>query len=104
MIDFVSTQSLHHAVLNSGDPSVKGWVFFSVKDRWIGPWHKPEQFVLRCRRVTKSWNSRFHCPLKITRLSFVKDPRQRTNRSLSASIFNSGLPSNAGYRSAWLLM
>src|SRR5581483_12357265 len=47
MTDFVSTQSLHHTVLNSGNPSIKGWVFFSVKDRWIGPWHKPEQFILR---------------------------------------------------------
>jgi hypothetical protein len=47
MIDFVSTQSLRYAVLSPAKPEVSGWVFFSVKDRWIGPWRKPEQFILR---------------------------------------------------------
>jgi hypothetical protein len=47
MMDFVSTQSLRHAVLSPAKPAVSGWVFFSVKDRWIGPWQKPEQFILR---------------------------------------------------------
>jgi hypothetical protein len=47
MMDFVSTQSLRYAVLSPAKPAISGWVFFSVKDRWIGPWHKPEQFVLR---------------------------------------------------------
>lgn len=47
MMDFVSTQSLRYAVLSPAKPAISGWVFFSVKDRWIGPWHKPEQFILR---------------------------------------------------------
>lgn len=47
MMDFVSTQSLRHAVLSPAKPAISGWVFFSVKDRWIGPWHKPEQLILR---------------------------------------------------------
>jgi hypothetical protein len=47
MMDFVSTQSLRHTVLNPAKPEISGWVFFSVKDRWIGPWRKPEQFILR---------------------------------------------------------
>jgi hypothetical protein len=47
MIDFVSTQSLRYAVLTPAKPATSGWVFFSVKDRWIGPWRKPEQFILR---------------------------------------------------------
>lgn len=47
MMDFVSTQSLRHAVLSPANPALSGWVFFSVKDRWIGPWRKPEQFILR---------------------------------------------------------
>ena len=47
MMDFVSTQALRYAVLSPAKPAISGWVFFSVKDRWIGPWHKPEQFVLR---------------------------------------------------------
>lgn len=47
MMDFVSAQSLHPAVLSRAKPTTSGWVFFSVKDRWIGPWRKPEQFILR---------------------------------------------------------
>jgi hypothetical protein len=47
MMDFVSTQSLPYATLSPAKPAISGWVFFSVKDRWIGPWHKPEQFILR---------------------------------------------------------
>jgi hypothetical protein len=47
MIDFVSTQSLRHAVLSPEKPAISGWAFFSVEDRWIGPWRKPEQFILR---------------------------------------------------------
>jgi hypothetical protein len=47
MMDFVSTQSLRSAALSPAKPAISGWVFFSVKDRWIGPWHKPEQFILR---------------------------------------------------------
>jgi hypothetical protein len=47
MMDFVSTQSLPYATLSPAKPAISGWVFFSVKDRWIGPWHKPERFILR---------------------------------------------------------
>jgi hypothetical protein len=47
MMDFVSTQSLRHAVLGPAKPTITGWVFFSIKDRWIGPWRKPEHFILR---------------------------------------------------------
>ena len=47
MMDFVSTQSMRHTVLGPAKPAISGWVFFSVKDRWIGPWRKPEQFILR---------------------------------------------------------
>jgi hypothetical protein len=47
MMDFVSTQSLRYTVLSPAKPAISGWVFFNIKNRWIGPWHKPEQFVLR---------------------------------------------------------
>lgn len=47
MMDFVSTQSLRYAVLSPAKPATSGWVFFSVQDRWIGSWQKPEQFILR---------------------------------------------------------
>ena len=47
MMDFISTQALHPGVLNRSNATVSGWVFFPIKDRWIGPWRKPEQFILR---------------------------------------------------------
>lgn len=47
MMDFISTQALRPVVLNPANSSASGWVFFGIKDRWIGPWRKPEQFVLR---------------------------------------------------------
>ena len=46
MTDFISTRALHSTTLSPAKSSISGWVFFSVKDRWIGPWRKPEQFVL----------------------------------------------------------
>ena len=75
MIDFVSTQSLHHAVLNSGDPSIKGWVFFSVKDRWIGPWHKPEQFILRVPAGDQILEFAFSLPPKNNEVELRKRPQ-----------------------------
>lgn len=47
MMDFMSTQALRPAGLNRSNSTVSGWVFFAIKDRWIGPWRKPEQFILR---------------------------------------------------------
>jgi hypothetical protein len=47
MMDFISTQALRTAVLNPANSSASGWVFFGIKNRWIGPWRKPEQFILR---------------------------------------------------------
>jgi hypothetical protein len=75
MIDFVSTQSLHHVVLNSGDSSIKGWVFFSVKDRWIGPWHKPEQFILRVPAGDQILEFPFSLPPKNNEVELRKRPQ-----------------------------
>ena len=47
MMDFISTRALRDHVLDSSNASASGWVFFSTKNRWIGPWRRPEQFVLR---------------------------------------------------------
>jgi len=47
MMDFISTHALQEGTLNSANSSASGWVFFNTKNRWIGPWRRPEQFVLR---------------------------------------------------------
>lgn len=47
MMDFISTRSLRPTVLDAAHTSASGWVFFRAKGRWIGPWQKPEEFILR---------------------------------------------------------
>ena len=47
MMDFVSTHALRDHAVDASNTSTSGWVFFSTKNRWIGPWRRPEQFVLR---------------------------------------------------------
>jgi len=47
MMDFVSTRALRPTTLDTSNSSASGWVFFGIKGKWIGPWRKPEQFILR---------------------------------------------------------
>jgi len=47
MMDFVSTHALRPVTLDPANSSAEGWVFFSTKDRWIGGWRRPEEFILR---------------------------------------------------------
>ncbi len=47
MMDFISTRGLHPTVLDGSSSSASGWVFLSIKDKWIGSWRRQEQFVLR---------------------------------------------------------
>src|SRR6266498_1746340 len=47
MMDFISTRALRGSTLGPSNASTTGWVFFSTKNRWIGRWRRPEQFVFR---------------------------------------------------------
>lgn len=47
MMDFVSTRALRPSTLDPANSGIEGWVFFSTKNRWIGGWRRPEQFILR---------------------------------------------------------
>jgi hypothetical protein len=47
MMDFISTRGLRPMTLDASNSSASGWVFFSIKNKFIGPWRRPEQFVLR---------------------------------------------------------
>lgn len=47
MMDFISTRALRPMTLDGSNSSASGWVFFSTKNKFIGPWRRPEQFVLR---------------------------------------------------------
>lgn len=61
-IEFLSTQSLEAAILTPGNPEVHGWVFFSTKNKWIGPWKSREDFILRVWMKDKIWEFPFSLP------------------------------------------
>jgi hypothetical protein len=46
-LDFLSTRTLPFAQLDSAHTEVTGWILFSAKNKWIGGWKRPEEFVLR---------------------------------------------------------
>ncbi|MBV9181580.1 MAG: hypothetical protein JO356_09715 [Acidobacteria bacterium] len=47
MSDFIGAQGMRPLVLTSAKSEASGWIFFNIKNRWIGPWRKPEEFILR---------------------------------------------------------
>ncbi|HZR55554.1 MAG TPA: hypothetical protein VFA74_01675 [Terriglobales bacterium] len=47
MMEFLGTQALRGTTLDPGKPEASGWIFFSTKDKFIGGWKTPEEFVLR---------------------------------------------------------
>ena len=47
LMGFISLHSLQPGTLDSGNPDIGGWVFFSTKSKWIGRWKPQEEFVLR---------------------------------------------------------
>ena len=44
--EFVDKRSLRPAKLGSDKPEVTGWMLFGTKDKWLGEWKNPEEFVL----------------------------------------------------------
>jgi hypothetical protein len=47
MMDFISTRALRPLTLDGSNSTASGWVFFNIRSKWIGPWRRPEQFILR---------------------------------------------------------
>ncbi len=56
-IEFLSTQTLdpNTVMLTPGNPEVHGWVFFSTKNKWIGPWKEREDFIFSVWMKDKVW-------------------------------------------------
>jgi hypothetical protein len=74
MMDFISTRALKPVTLDRSNSSASGWVFFSTKDKWIGPWRKPEEFVLRFPVETYIVEFPFSLPPKGAKVEFRKRP------------------------------
>jgi hypothetical protein len=47
LMDFVTRHTLSPVQLDSGNSETSGWILFSTKNKWIGDWKRPEEFVLR---------------------------------------------------------
>jgi len=62
--EFVSKKSLRSAHLDAGNPQASGWVMFGTRNRWIGGWKKPEEFVLRVPVAGKIFEFPFTLPPK----------------------------------------
>jgi len=56
-IEFVTTQALdpNTVILSPGNPEAHGWVFFSTRNKWIGPWKQREDFVFGVWMKDKIW-------------------------------------------------
>jgi hypothetical protein len=46
-LDFLTKHTLRGVQLDAANTEASGWVLFSTKNKWIGEWKKPEEFVLR---------------------------------------------------------
>jgi len=74
MIDFISTRALKPVTLDASNSSISGWVFFNIKDKWIGPWRKPEEFALRFPVENQLVEFPFTLPPKGAKVEFRKRP------------------------------
>jgi len=46
-LDFLTQRTLPATQLDTTHSEVSGWVLFSTKNKWLGDWKKPEEFLLR---------------------------------------------------------
>jgi hypothetical protein len=47
LVDFVTQHAFPAVQLDASRTQVDGWLLFSAKNKWIGEWKRPEEFVLR---------------------------------------------------------
>ena len=66
MVNFLNTYALRRVQLNSAEPEVSGWVFFSTDNKWIGKWKKKEQFLLRVPLENHVYEFPFALPEELT--------------------------------------
>ncbi len=76
MMDFVSTRALRPMTLDSSNSSASGWVFFGVKNKWIGPWRRPEQFILRMPVENSVVEFPFSLPPQAGKIELRKRPEE----------------------------
>jgi hypothetical protein len=46
-LEFLTSRTLRAVQLNPSHAEVKGWILFSAKNKWLGDWKRPEEFVLQ---------------------------------------------------------
>jgi hypothetical protein len=76
MMDFISTRALRPVTLDTSNFSAGGWVFFGIRDKWIGPWRRPEQFVLRMPVENLMVEFPFELPPKAGKVELLRRPSE----------------------------
>jgi hypothetical protein len=61
-IEFLTTQYLSSAILNSGNPETRGWGLFPTRNKWLGPWKEREDFILIVHMKDRVWQFPFSLP------------------------------------------
>jgi hypothetical protein len=64
LLEFVSKNSMRPTRLETGNPEVRGWVFFGVDGKWVGGWTKQEDLILRVPLDGKVFEFPFTLPPK----------------------------------------
>jgi hypothetical protein len=62
LVEFLNSRSLRSLHLDRATPQARGWVFFSVDNKWIGNWKSQEEFVLRFPLAGKVFEFPFQLP------------------------------------------
>lgn len=62
--EFLGKNSLRETNLTPGNPQASGWILFSARSKWIGPWKKQEGFILRVPVGKKIFEFPFKLPPK----------------------------------------
>jgi hypothetical protein len=64
LLDFIKRGLLMAANLDPGNPEVSGWLLFSTRNKWLGDWKTPEEFVLRLPLADRLLEFPFSLPAK----------------------------------------
>jgi hypothetical protein len=63
-LEFLTQRSLPATQLDPSRPEISGWVLFSTRNKWLGSWKKPEEFLLRFPLAGRTVEFPFELPAR----------------------------------------
>jgi hypothetical protein len=73
-LDFLTKRSLMASTLDPANSEASGWLLFNTRNKWLGDWKKPEEFVLRVPMADRILEFPFSLPAKQGDLILRKRP------------------------------